>query len=106
MVFFFKPKTDYEMRISDWSSDVCSSDLFAWSAPEESPALVEASVAAVERRSLARTVVIEGVGLPSDEQVPSICSQGGLGTNFHGILIPTIAEIGRAPRRERVSQYV
>src|SRR3546814_2012246 len=28
-VFFFKQKTAYEMRISDWSSDVCSSDL-AW----------------------------------------------------------------------------
>src|SRR3546814_7062842 len=25
--FFFKKKTEYEMRISDWSSDVCSSDL-------------------------------------------------------------------------------
>src|SRR3546814_5427051 len=29
--FFFKQKTAYEMRISDWSSDVCSSDL--WYAP-------------------------------------------------------------------------
>src|SRR3546814_2012824 len=27
-MFFFKQKTAYEMRISDWSSDVCSSDLF------------------------------------------------------------------------------
>src|SRR3546814_7781992 len=27
MIFFFKQKTAYEMRISDWSSDVCSSDL-------------------------------------------------------------------------------
>src|SRR3546814_4375519 len=26
-IFFFKQKTAYEMRISDWSSDVCSSDL-------------------------------------------------------------------------------
>src|SRR3546814_3525881 len=31
--FFFKQKTAYEMRISDWSSDVCSSDLF----PRRSP---------------------------------------------------------------------
>src|SRR3546814_943439 len=31
LVFFFKQKTAYEMRISDWSSDVCSSDLpLAW----------------------------------------------------------------------------
>src|SRR3546814_1688583 len=36
MVFFFKQKTAYEMRISDWSSDVCSSDLLvAW---EKAPA--------------------------------------------------------------------
>src|SRR3546814_3025480 len=29
LCFFFKQKTAYEMRISDWSSDVCSSDLIA-----------------------------------------------------------------------------
>src|SRR3546814_10602460 len=36
LFFFFKQKTAYEMRISDWSSDVCSSDLAsllkAWNA--------------------------------------------------------------------------
>src|SRR3546814_14122455 len=32
-IVFFKQKTAYEMRISDWSSDVCSSDLF-WLPPE------------------------------------------------------------------------
>src|SRR3546814_12116498 len=32
--FFFKHKTAYEVRISDWSSDVCSSDLFK---PHERP---------------------------------------------------------------------
>src|SRR3546814_9405470 len=30
IVFLCKPKTAYEMRISDWSSDVCSSDLTEW----------------------------------------------------------------------------
>src|SRR3546814_3946966 len=37
--FFFKQRTAYEMRISDWSSDVCSSDLFAVSrlAPDMFP---------------------------------------------------------------------
>src|SRR3546814_9475979 len=34
--FFFKQKTAYEMRISDWSSDVCSSDLGATS-PRSAP---------------------------------------------------------------------
>src|SRR3546814_1373985 len=45
LFFFFKQKTAYEMRISDWSSDVCSSDLRDISAParfqqEMDPALV------------------------------------------------------------------
>src|SRR3546814_20320321 len=34
-VFFFKQKTAYEMRISDWSSDVCSSDLLVRLSAEE-----------------------------------------------------------------------
>src|SRR3546814_10762439 len=49
--FFFKQKTAYEMRISDWSSDVCSSDLMpsrltrfcsTWSriAPSTTPTIV------------------------------------------------------------------
>src|SRR3546814_4582245 len=33
-VFFFKQKTAYDMRISDWSSDVCSSDLGSQAAVE------------------------------------------------------------------------
>src|SRR3546814_5801389 len=37
-VFFFKQKTAYEMRISDWSSDVCSSDLRHFAAQLEAPA--------------------------------------------------------------------
>src|SRR3546814_7533833 len=36
--FFFKQKTAYEMRISDWSSDVCSSDLPAARATPPRPA--------------------------------------------------------------------
>src|SRR3546814_9595056 len=41
--FFFKQKTAYEMRISDWSSDVCSSDLPRRRADDlgDAPALVE-----------------------------------------------------------------
>src|SRR3546814_2026492 len=34
-VFFFKQKTAYDMRISDWSSDVCSSDLSLPQLPAE-----------------------------------------------------------------------
>src|SRR3546814_7325264 len=39
--FFFKQKTAYEMRISDWSSDVCSSDLAARLARRAGPSEAE-----------------------------------------------------------------
>src|SRR3546814_2813741 len=40
-VFFFKQKTAYEMRISDWSSDVCSSDLLRFHAQAEGSGFAE-----------------------------------------------------------------
>src|SRR3546814_12617346 len=51
--FFFKQKTAYEMRISDWSSDVCSSDLTAAAAiepafPEPPPTPAPVSAATPE----------------------------------------------------------
>src|SRR3546814_8871009 len=53
LFFFFKQKTAYEMRISDWSSDVCSSDL------PVAVALVKLDVALGERhRELAGLAVI------------------------------------------------
>src|SRR3546814_9519558 len=39
--FFFKQKTAYEMRISDWSSDVCSSDLYDDEAEHEGADITE-----------------------------------------------------------------
>src|SRR3546814_8209902 len=42
LFFFFKQKTAYEMRISDWSSDVCSSDLAGTIVTRLSQADVEA----------------------------------------------------------------
>src|SRR3546814_6439211 len=46
LVFFFKQKTAYEMRISDWSSDVCSSDLkFGTTGPGTIPYLAMLNLA-------------------------------------------------------------
>src|SRR3546814_10103459 len=43
VVCFFKQKTAYEMRISDWSSDVCSSDL-SWQDPSNNKAFLDGQV--------------------------------------------------------------
>src|SRR3546814_7777238 len=46
VVFFFKQKTAYEMRISDWSSDVCSSDLIKFVSTSVKPtSATEADIA-------------------------------------------------------------
>src|SRR3546814_1080758 len=49
--FFFKQKTAYELRISDWSSDVCSSDLIAQEAPAGSATPFETVLAADTERA-------------------------------------------------------
>src|SRR3546814_4209074 len=80
-VFFFKHKTAYEMRISDWSSDVCSSDLLR-----------------VLRQ--ARLSWFSPLGCPI-----ALCLKGGL--RIRRFARPSRpAEIGRASCRERVCQYV
>jgi len=64
-----------------------------WSAPEESPPLVQAAVAAVKRRKLDRTVVVKGTEAPVAGRVPEYCAQGGLGGNFNAHLLPTTSAI-------------
>src|SRR3546814_6243125 len=74
--FFFKQKTAYEMRISDWSSDVCSSDLPARtaSAPGRLPARLTRLDALpqheVQRRSEERSVGQECVSTCSSRWSP------------------------------------
>src|SRR3546814_10648248 len=53
IIFFFKQKTAYEMRISDWSSDVCSSDLLPFGVGELGEA-VDPPVAGERTRGDAR----------------------------------------------------
>src|SRR3546814_8658844 len=86
--FFFKQKTAYEMRISDWSSDVCSSDLphVGLLHPDFHALHVGNRLDRLLRRvKAARTAVIEG---KADE---SLALQ---------------RQIGRASCRERVCQSV
>src|SRR3546814_6742498 len=81
--FFFKQKTAYEMRISDWSSDVCSSDLlyraFQYGAPPHG-----------------------GMAAGVDRIVMLLCGA----QNLREITLSPMNQIGRASCRERVCQYV
>src|SRR3546814_10867675 len=68
--FFFKQKTAYEMRISDWSSDVCSSDLVRRRAhavrhliTQEARRLAFAAVAVIILRRQADAARLDGLGL-------------------------------------------
>src|SRR3546814_4821257 len=91
-IFLFKQKTAYEMRISDWSSDVCSSDL-----DRNSTGMSFGR----DRSSLMRsfsTGISSGQGRRRARPVEPL----------HGADLFTVehAEIGRASCRERVCQYV
>src|SRR3546814_8963304 len=55
--FFFKQKTAYELRISDWSSDVCSSDLIGLDADA---ALVAQAGQTLQQLGIDNTALIEG----------------------------------------------
>src|SRR3546814_7903795 len=89
--FFFKQKTAYEMRISDWSSDVCSSDLTAH-AVNDAAVLTELTVRWVRESGLPAIVV------------PEMSYAVELARDWFGDLPDD--EIGRASCRERVCQYV
>src|SRR3546814_4013841 len=65
--FFFKQKTAYEMRISDWSSDVCSSDLRG----EDLGAAVE-PVAEAALTEEAAAPVAEEAAAPVAEETPAV----------------------------------
>src|SRR3546814_4078686 len=87
LCFFFKQKTAYEMRISDWSSDVCSSDLYAvieyrfsdWSGAQ----------------NRARLYAAKGLGKYVSQNLA-----------YEFKRQKYLLEIGRASCRERVCQYV
>src|SRR3546814_3454533 len=97
--FFFKQKTAYEMRISDWSSDVCSSDLARACGVSRTifmerfraSAGVPPATYVFDWRMRLATSLLE----TTDASVERIAHQMGYSS-----------EIGRASCRERVCQYV
>src|SRR3546814_7427057 len=101
-VFFFKQKTAYELRISDWSSDVCSSDLPERNARALRQAVAERGQEALVHRRL--DIAAPGTHLPvADEPLPLL---GGIQQLVVAVgQLHRPQEIGRASWRERVCTY-
>src|SRR3546814_17303357 len=117
MFFFFKQKTAYEVRISDWSSDVCSSDLV--------PDAGHGTAGDHHRRHLPLDYPLlhshgdladHHHGVPRDRPVAAEPVYGkmkamrrrdsGFQSTDQAINQPGSSQIGRASGRERVWQYV
>src|SRR3546814_3819774 len=86
--FFFKQKTAYEMRISDWNSDVCSSDL--------------------QHRFVGVSLFKRGWGGDEVQYLPARDLSLNWKYAFTKVfeLVRRKMQIGRASCRERVCQYV
>src|SRR3546814_13825880 len=100
-VFCFKQKTAYEMRISDWSSDVCSSDLglvgrFGNALDDMAAKIRDLSAVASDIAAASRE---QAIGL---DQVNTAVGQMDETTQRNGAAV----EIGRASWRERGWQDV
>src|SRR3546814_6291325 len=106
---FFKQKTAYEMRISDWSSDVCSSDLRPYQHAYHHPIIMkngnrieglwERKVGIEKAEStlrLARHIRLKQIDAvpPLSAKTSTLCGS------------QASSKIGRASCRERVCQYV
>src|SRR3546814_4919208 len=100
LFFFFKQKTAYEMRISDWSSDVCSSDLALGVALADYVIVEDLADFARRRNAIARfrdrrpVVFLDDVHAQFDAFIADEHRRTGN------------QQIGRASCRERVCQYV
>src|SRR3546814_4666090 len=98
LFFLFKQKTAYEMRISDWSSDVCSSDLTRSHAPDN-PRRKEAGhpISHAFTRAIPTSQC-----MTCHMHQPNIFLNSYLGYTMWDYE----SEIGKASCRERVCQYV
>src|SRR3546814_5995466 len=99
--FFFKQKTAYEMRISDWSSDVCSSDLGIVSEDLARNLRIETENVHASRRPMA-TVDMRAT-------TPELLCGFPVFKDLDDAELKRVAkrlQIGRASCRDRVCQYV
>src|SRR3546814_1824939 len=94
--FFFKQQTAYELRISDWSSDVCSSDL-----------LLQRLIGLCSRReSTLYPLLCEALLVVAARRHELAVARSLLGPLSTLVGVLTREEIGRASCRASVCQYV
>src|SRR3546814_7554289 len=98
VLFFSKQKTAYEMRISDWSSDVCSSDL-------GDVHDIGKNIVGVVLQCNNYEVIDLGVMVPWTDILKSAQDNDADIIGLSGLITPSLDEIGRASRRETVCQY-
>src|SRR3546814_3684845 len=96
--FFFKQKTAYEMRISDWSSDACSSDLACAASARGVP----------PRRSGPKRARSHLAGVEVVGERPATGAQARLEAGLRRLELDRLGrgQIGRASCRDSVCQYV
>src|SRR3546814_3544653 len=92
--FFCKQKTAYELRISDWSSDVCSSDL---KSRGYKAAKFEENIGIELTWTIIPFLIIIGMAIPTTRTVVAMKD-----TSSADLTV----KLGRASCRERVCQYV
>src|SRR3546814_14648248 len=100
--FFFKQKTAYEMRISDWSSDVCSSDLGGAALAREAGGLAKGLPPRFNRlreQPLHETAQTKEGAVFLEAFAAALLDKIGR-------ILWLDTKIGRASCRERVCQYV
>src|SRR3546814_2421954 len=105
-VFFFKQKTAYELRISDWSSDVCSSDLAVGGGDQ--PDVDADRAAAAEPVDLALLDGPQQLGLQADVHLADLVEQEGALVGFLELARSEERRVGQEcvrTCRSRWSQY-
>src|SRR3546814_1165508 len=102
--FFFEQKTAYEVRISDWSSDVCSSDLGCIDASSANICYPCNCLGSMSGRPSGNELGDNGFGAIMDLNGMAAVITGG--ESGIGAASAIQIEIGRASGRERGCQYV
>src|SRR3546814_9550739 len=97
--FFFKQETAYEMRISDWSSDVCSSDLLVVRAGEAFAA--DAEIA--EGHGSVDESMLTGESLPVERGPGEAVHAGTI--NRDGRIVARITATGAEPALSRSEEH-